>query len=187
MRRSSPRKEYTNRAQWAAKLEGIAKSVEAEKPSRSEILKACRREHNALERSCADYAAKKHGIRLYKSDSEAQLTAHGFRRAAVAPGMPDMITAIPPTGRFAGFEFKAGNNHSLRPIQKQVHEELTAQGAAPFKIRTLNEFIAVFEGLLQIEREKYDALSRSEQHTPRCLAISDSEPKGGIAHETEIA
>lgn len=179
MRRASPRKEYTNRAQWVAKFEGITEPAEANKPSRSEILKACRREHNALERSCADYAAKKYGIRLYKSDSEAQLTAHGFRRAAVAPGMPDMITAIPPTGRFAGFEFKAGKGHSLRPIQKQVHEELTAQGAAPFKIRTLDQFIAVFEGLLQIEREKHDVILRSEQHTPRCLAISDSTEEGG--------
>jgi hypothetical protein len=183
VRRSSHRKEYTNRAQWAAKFASVAEGVDTPeanlkaKETRAKLV-AHKANHDSLESACVQYAALQK-VKLLKVDAESHFSKFGRLQAnRVTTGIPDRIAVMPPTGRFAGFEFKTGNA-CLRKNQKALHKTLSDGGGAMFVIKSVDQFIAVFEGLLQIEQEKYDVILRSEQHTPRCLAISDSTETGG--------
>jgi len=145
------------RAAWTNRL-----STDERARNRAERLKQAAIEHDALEYSCAELSEKKYKVRLYKADAQAvkvrnKTTGNVALITRCTSGIPDRICAIPPTGRFVGFEFKTGGGQ-LRDNQAEIHEELTTYGAAVFVVRSVNEFIRFMELILGMERDKHRKL-----------------------------
>lgn len=119
---------------------------------------AGRSAHDALENSCCDLARYKYKIELYKADAEAvkiRNSKDGEPRFVTRckSGIPDRIAVIPPTGRFAGFEFKTGAS-PVRDNQARVHNAMIASGAAIYTIRSVAEFETFLAMLIRHEKDK---------------------------------
>lgn len=125
-----------------------------------EKLRQQRRDHDLLEGTCAQLSLYKWGIELYKADAQAVKTTHPLTGKVIYQtrckhGIPDRICAIPPTGRFAGFEFKTGSlRNKPRPAQARVHEALIRNGAAVYVVRSVKEFEEFMTLLLEREKDK---------------------------------
>lgn len=127
--------------------------VPANKAEIARRMKAAKQQHDSLEKTCVKLAWYKYKVMLLKSDSEAVKVATGVRFRCTS-GIPDCIGIIPPTGLFAGFEFKTGHA-KLRQNQKLMHREIERHGGKAFTIRSTEQFCAVMEQLLQIENKKF--------------------------------
>lgn len=65
-------------------------------------------------------------------------------RAVWTPGFPDIVSCLPPEGKFFAFELKIRDG-KLRPEQIALHAEIRAAGGVVVVPRSLNE---VAQGLL---------------------------------------
>lgn len=126
------------------------------------IAQKGRKNHNGLEKACEQLGRLKYSVFLLKCDSESFRTSCGRLAGRVTPGMPDRIAAIPPTGRFAGFEFKTGKAR-LTEHQDVLHQILLDAGAAVYVVRSVDEFDQFIRLLLAGEKAKHAALERGEE------------------------
>lgn len=161
MSKSTRQRANRSNRQLFARLAGLPPEV-----IHREALDIGRRNHNALERSCADLAQIKYKIELLKADAESFIRQNGSRGSRCTPGIPDRVCALPPTGRFVGFEFKTGGG-TPNPNQKRVHKLLRENGAAVYVIRSINQFDRVLGELLQEERDRHTCqeIGRSQRET----------------------
>jgi len=145
---------------WTSHLLNRRDSKKSIGMTKAERLRIAREEHDALENTCRDIAIARYGIELYKADAAAvRVTSHRTGKdmfiTRCKSGIPDRIAVIPPTGRFAGFEFKTALEPQLRENQQKVHNAMAGAGAAVYTINSVRMFEECLAMLLSIEADKY--------------------------------
>lgn len=83
--------------------------------------------HTRLVKACLDLL-KIRGIPAWKNNTGSVRMPSGSWVAFSAPGLPDVLAILPPTGRLAGFECKTGRGR-LTPVQRAARDRLIAAGA----------------------------------------------------------
>lgn len=150
----------SKRDAWTNYLLNRKAAAKGKKLSNHHRLRIAKQEHDALENTCRDIALARYGIELYKADAAAvrvksKRTGEYIFITRCKSGIPDRIAVIPPTGRFAGFEFKTAEEPELRANQQKVHNEMARSGAAVYTINSVRMFEECLSMLLSVESDKY--------------------------------